>query len=60
MAGETISFVGSARKVNKGVIVICELWDVPGHSAVNMLGVVIILEVFVVSVHRDGVLGTDK
>ena len=34
-------------------IIIRELWDVAGYSAVDVMGVVVVLEVLVISVHSD-------
>ena len=44
----------------KGVVVVCQSWDVSGHPTINVLWVAVVFEVLVVSVYCNRVLGADK
>ena len=57
---ESIGFVGSAWKVNKGEIVIRKTGDIVCNTSIDVLRVVVVFEVLVVSIYSDGGLGSHK
>ena len=59
-ARESIGFVGSAWEVNKGEVVVCETGNITCNTSVDVLWVAVVFEVLVVSIYRDGGLGSHK
>ena len=46
--------------MNENIVIVCEARDVAGDTAINVLGVSVVFEVFVVGVNGDGSWGTHQ